>query len=104
MATPVHVQADIADLANATQTTVEGSAVSIKAANDARRAIIIQNVGSAPMRVGLSNVTATTGIKLAAGETLTISSDAQMLCPTAAVYAIRDGSTSTTACVAEITR
>ena len=87
-------------LANGVQTTVSSVAVQILAANASRKKLIIQNVGIMPMRVGVSGVTATTGMRL--------SSDGSVLfemphCPTQAIFAIRDGAVDTTALAQEVT-
>ena len=89
-----------ARLSEAVQTSVADTAVLIAAARTSRKAIIIQNVGAAPMRVSASaNVTATTGMRLSAGEGFALDGDD---CPLDAIYAIRDGSVSTTSCVTEV--
>lgn len=84
-------------LANGTQTTVGSSAVQVLAANTNRVAATIQNVGATNMRVGITGVSATTGyLVLASGGTFKTSSKQ-------AIFAIRDGSSDTTAFAAETT-
>lgn len=88
----------------AVQTTVSSAAIQIAAVNQTRRKIIIQNVSANAMRVGPTGVTATTGTRLAANETLIISADGTMGCPIGAIFAIRDAASDATACVTEFTR
>lgn len=86
----------------AADVTVDGTAggVTVLAANANRKSAVIQNVGSANMRVSVGGTpTATTGIQLAAGQTLSLR---RPHCPTGAIKAIRESSTSTTASVLEI--
>lgn len=87
-------------LANATQTSVAGSAVSIAAANGSRKAILIQNVGIANARVGVSGVTATTGLRLTPNQYIIFE---MPYCPTQEIFAIREGAISTTLLAQEIT-
>lgn len=84
-------------LNNGAETSVTGTAASILAADTTRKAAIVQNVGSANIRVGASGVTATTGVRLAPGDTLTLGA------VTSAIFAIREGSTSSTALAQGIT-
>ena len=83
-------------LANGAQTAVSSTAVQILAANANRKGLVIQNVGAANMRVGITGVTATTGLKLEPGQTWE-----PPAAPTNAIFAIRDGSTDTTALAQE---
>lgn len=85
---------------NGTQTTVAGTAVQIQAANTTRRRLIVQNTGSANIRVGIAAVSATTGVRLVPGETLIF----QMpYVETSAIFAIREGATSSTVNTVEST-
>lgn len=78
---------------NGTQTAVSTSAVQILAANTSRKSAIIQNVGAAAVRIGLTGVTATTGwVSIAAGGFFVLQ---QPYCPTAAIFAIRETADST---------
>jgi hypothetical protein len=87
-----------ADLENGAETAVAGTAVEIAAASATRKVLIVQNVGAANMRVGTTGVAATTGVRLVPGGHIIFSS------PTAAnaVFAIREGATSTTALAQEL--
>lgn len=63
----------------ADQATATGSNTSIAAANSSRKQIIIQNVDATDaVRVGDTNITATRGIRLAAGESVTLEVTAQI--------------------------
>lgn len=75
--------------------------VTILAANANRKSAMIQNVGSANMRVTTddSAPTATHGKQVGPGDSLVLS---QPNCPTAAVKAIREGASDTTASVSEV--
>lgn len=53
-----------ATLANGVETAVGPVAVSILPANPARKTAIIQNTGSADIRVGIAGVTAATGLRV----------------------------------------
>lgn len=86
-------------LQNGAETAVADTAVQLIAANADRKALIIQNVGSASMRVGVSGVTATTGIRVQPGGHVTFSAPTV----TDAIFAIRDTATSTTALAQETT-
>ena len=87
-------------LANGAQTTVDNTAggVQIIAANANRTALIVQNVGTANMRVGVTGVTATTGVRLTPGQIWE-----PQVAPSNAVFAIREGATNTTALAQETT-
>ena len=93
-------QMGMGTLANGAQTTVSSSAVQVIASNSNRVALMIQNVGAYPCRVGVSGVTATTGLRLDAGMALAIDGSA---CPTGAIFCIRDGSNDTTVLAQQIT-
>jgi hypothetical protein len=75
--------------------------VTLLAANTDRKGAIIQNVGTANMRVTYSGnaPTPTRGHQLAPGQMLTL---AMPYCPTAVVLGIREGASSTSASVSEI--
>lgn len=82
------------------QTTVSSTAVSVLAANPARRSCFIQNVGANNIRVGDSTVTATTGLRVTAGSTLIFEMPD---CPSNAIYAIREGGSDSTVLAQEVT-
>lgn len=96
-----HELVSFASIAAGVQTTVSSSAVQIIAADSTRVGLIVQNVGSVACRVGPSGVTATTGVKVDAGQTLALDGPST---PTNAVYAIRDGASDTTVLTQGITR
>lgn len=75
--------------------------VTLLAENLDRKGALIQNVGAEPMRVTTDNSapTATHGKRLVSGGVLVLSSP---YCPTAAVKAIREGATNTTANASEV--
>jgi hypothetical protein len=56
--------------ANGVQTAVNGTAVQIQASNANRKRLLIQNVGTTNIRIGVSGVTATTGTRLTPGSVL----------------------------------
>lgn len=87
-------------LANGAQTSVSSSAVSVLASNANRKTAIIQNVGNQTVRVGVSGVTATTGIQLVAGATLILESPYIV---TGQIFAIREGGADSTVFATEIT-
>lgn len=74
-------------LGNGIETAVSNVAISVLAANPARKAAIIQNVGSDDIRVGVAGVTATTGIRLRPNRSLVLSSP---YIHTGDVFAIRE--------------
>lgn len=80
--------------------TVDGTTggVTIIAANANRKKAIIQNVGTANIRVGTGTLTATTGTQLVPGASAVWEAP---FCPTAALKAIRETSTSSSAAGAE---
>lgn len=88
-------------LANGAETAVAGSAVQVIAANVARKKLILQNVGLGNARLGITGVTATTGFQLLANGGVAVFD--QPHCPTNAIFAIREGATSTTILAQEVT-
>lgn len=88
-----------ATLSNGAETAVAGSAVSVLAANASRKTAIIQNTGLANVRVGVTGVAATTGVRVAPGDMVIFD---MPYCPTAAIFAIREGATSSTVFAMEI--
>lgn len=86
-------------IANGAETAVAAVAVSILAANTARKKYIVQNTGTANIRVGVTGVTATTGFRLVPGGSMVIE---MPNCPTNAIFAIREGATSSIAFAQEI--
>lgn len=87
------------DLINGVETAVAGSAVQIAAANANAVYRIVQNTGVANIRVGITGVAATTGLRLAPGESVTFGPP---YCPGDALFAIREGSVSSIAMVQEV--
>lgn len=74
--------------------------VKIAESRSARTALLVQHIAGDPVRIGGSTVTATTGVKLSAGDTLIF--DDPVI--TASLWAIRDGGvTDATILVAEVT-
>lgn len=87
-------------LANGAQTAVAAAAVQILAADVNRKAALIQNVGIASIRVGVTGVTATTGFRLVPGQIVVLE---MPYVPTQAIFAIREGAVSSIAFAMEIT-
>lgn len=87
-------------LANGAETAVGAVAVSILAANAARKTAIVQNTGGANIRVGVVGVTATTGLRLTPGSYIIFE---MPFVPTQALFAIREGGTDSIAFTQEIT-
>lgn len=77
-----------AELANGAETAVSAIAVEVLAANADRKEAVIQNTGDAVVRVGVAGVTASTGIRLRPGASVTFE---MPHCHVGAVYAIREG-------------
>jgi hypothetical protein len=96
----VSIVPQVGTLNNGAQTAVSSTAVSILAANAARRKLLLQNVGTAPARIGTTGVTATTGIALPAGGVMIFD---MPNCPTNVIFAIRDGLVDTIMLAQEIT-
>ncbi len=89
-------------LANGAETTVNSTAggVQLIAANAARKGLVIQNTGSNNIRVGVSGVTNTTGLRLTAGASVVWSGEGT---PTNAIFAIREGASNSTGLAQELT-
>lgn len=81
-------------LANGAEVTVGAAATQILAASSTAKLVILQNTSANNVRVGVSGVTATTGFRLAAGVMVIFTPD--MIPTTAALYAIREGSSDGT--------
>lgn len=86
----------LGSLSNGTETTVAGSAVQIIAVNASRKYVIIQNTGNANIRVGITGVTTTTGLRI-------VPNGSEVLAVGNAIFAIREGAISSTAFTQEIT-
>lgn len=86
-------------LNNGAETAVAAVAIQVLAANANRNKMIIQNTGAASVRVGATGVTATTGMRLAAGTTLVMDNPE---CPTNAIFAIREGAVSSIVLAQEV--
>ncbi len=80
----------MARLFNRAAVTVGVAEVQIVAASPTRKQLIICQTSANPVRVGVTGVTATTGIRLAQGEKLVFDSTSDE-CPTDAIFAIREG-------------
>lgn len=96
---PVTVSAIAGTLANGAETSVAGSAVQVAAANASRKILFVQNTGVANVRVGVTGVTATTGLRVTPGSMLIFE---MPYCPQAAIFSIREGATSSTVLAQEI--
>lgn len=86
-------------LNNGIETAVAGTAVSILAANTTRNKLILQNTGVANIRIGTTGITATTGFRLAPGATMIMDNPE---CPTNEIFAIREGTVSSTVLAQEV--
>lgn len=86
-------------LANGAQTAVGAAAVQVLAANANRKVAFVQNVGNQNIRVGITGVTATTGLQLTPGSAVIFESP---FVTTQAIFAIREGGASSTAFAMEI--
>lgn len=86
-------------LANGAETAVGAAAVQVLAANASRKKLIVQNTGIGDVRIGVSGVTATTGVKLIRNGSLLLDMPD---CPTQAIFAIRDGAVSSTVLAQEV--
>jgi hypothetical protein len=75
-------------------------AVSILPANPARVSAVVQNTGTANIRVGVAGVTATTGIRVLPNGTVTYQNPN---CPPGELFAIREGGVDSIAFVVEET-
>lgn len=82
----------VGTLANGAETAVSSVAVSVLGANTARKKLILQNTGANAVRIGIAAVTATTGMRLAAGAAIVLD---MPHCPTNAIFAIRESADST---------
>lgn len=87
-------------LTNGAQTAVAAASVSILSSNINRKACLIQNVGLANVRVGVTGVSNTTGFRLVPGQIVILE---MPFVPTQAIFAIREGLISSTVLVMEIT-
>lgn len=87
-------------ITNGAETAVAAVAVQILAANANRKKYFIQNTGTSNIRVGVSGVTATTGVRLVPSGTILME---MPNCPTQAIFAIREGATSSIAFAQEVT-
>lgn len=74
-------------LSNGSETPVSLAAVQILAANSARKKYLVQNTGTANARIGVSGVTATTGLRLIPNGSIIVEMPD---CPTQALFAIRE--------------
>lgn len=86
-------------IANGAETTVSSTAVQILASNASRKKYVIQNTGTANIRVGITGVTATTGARVVPNGSLLFE---MPNCPTQAIFAIREGLTDSIAFAQEV--
>lgn len=86
-------------LANGTQTAVSSAAVQILASNASRKTAVVQNTGTANIRVGVAAVAATTGLQLTPGA-VAIYEEPHV--PTQALFAIREGGVDSVAFAQEV--
>lgn len=94
--TPLPVVGIGGTAANGAQTAVSSSAVSVAAADANRKALLLYNAGTGNVRVGMSGVTSTTGIPLAANGGFIVLTAADGADTTSQWYGIRDGATDST--------
>lgn len=88
----VIVEPTTATLNNGAETAVTGAAAQYLAANPNRVAAIIQNTGSSNIRIGVTGVTATTGLRVIPNQTVTLE---MPYCSVQALFAISEGTDST---------
>lgn len=88
-----------ATLGNGAETAVSAVAVPILAANANRKAAIVQNTGTANIRVGVAGVTVTTGLRLLPDGVAIYEED---FVPTQTLFAIREGGSDSVAFTQEI--
>lgn len=86
-------------LTNGAETAVGAAAVQVIAANASRKKLIVQNTGLGDVRVGVSGVTATSGVRLIRNGSIIFDMPD---CPTQAIFAIRDGAVSSTVLAQEV--
>lgn len=101
-ATPVPVTGtqQLGTITNGAETAVSSTAVQILASNASRKKYLIQNTGTANIRVGTTGVTATTGARIVPNGSLLFE---MPNCPTQAIFAIREGTVDSIAFAEEIT-
>ena len=75
--------------ANGVEVSVSSSAVQVLAANANRKTAIVQNTGKANVRIGITGVTSTTGVRLVPGGALVLK---KPNVETNAIFAVREGS------------
>jgi len=101
LALAVHDAATTGVATNFDDVAVAAVAVSVLAANPARKSAIIQNVGTGPVRVTLDGTapTATRGLQLQPGQSVSLT---QPYVPVLIVRAIREGAVSSSVAVVEV--
>lgn len=97
---PIVVADTFGVLHNGVETPVSAVPVPILIANPARRAAVIQNTGTANIRVGDLGVTATTGLRLAPDDYMILELPYAVR---QTIYAIREGLVDSIAFALEIT-
>lgn len=86
-------------LVDGADTTVGSAVVEVVVATQKRRAVVIQNIGSEPCRVGSAGVSATSGLRLPAGASVTFRAP---FVTQDAIYAVREGLADTTVTFLEV--
>lgn len=100
LALAVHDAATAGATTTTTDQAVTNVAGDVLAASATRKSAIIENTGTANVRVSIgSDATTTHGVQLSPGQSLVLS---QPYCPTERVSAIREGATSSTVAVVEV--
>lgn len=97
---PVLEGVTTAALANGAETAVGASAVQVLPTNGSRKWCLVQNTGTATVRIGVSGVAATTGIQLTSGSLLVFEAP---WVHQGAIFAIREGASSSTVFATEAT-
>lgn len=91
-------------LANIGPVTVSSVEIEILPAKRTRKWAVITNVSANPIRVGVSPIDATKGIRLAQGQTLVLGPRNEgYVCPTDKIVGIREGGSDGTATALEQT-
>lgn len=90
----------VGTLNNGAETAATGTAAQVLASNANRKSMVIQNTGVANVRIGITGVTATTGVRLVPGGSVTWD---MPFCPDEAIFAIREGAISSVVLAQEVT-
>lgn len=95
----ITVDTESGTLLNGSETAVSAVAVQVLAANGTRKKLVVQNTGTANVRVGVAGVTATSGVRLLPNGSLLLE---MPHAPTQAIFAIREGATDSTVLAQEV--